>query len=503
MILLLNPRSASVNRRIPLSLLTVGAGLEGRFDYEILDENFHYPIDSYLERRIREKEVRYLCMTVMPGPQLVRAIHLSKLMKSVFPHLTIVWGGSFPTIHTETVLSSSFVDVVILGQGEFIFPKFLESVARGMPPDSVPGVAVRSDGGIRYAPAAPWVDPNETPRLPYHRVDVARYLQRTYLGERTSAYHSSLGCPFRCGFCSVVAEFDGRWFSQSPQRVAEEIVYLKENFGVDSIEFFDNNFFTSERRTAEFCDRIRPHGMRWWGEGRSDTINAYSDATLRAMRDAGCTMIFTGAETSSEKGLTLMNKGGTQTGELILDFARRIREFGIIPEFSFIFGSPSSNIDADIDRDIRFIKQIKDVNPSSEIIFYVYAPVYLPGAAIFEEARKYGFDYPQSLEEWVQPKWLHFDLRKRPMTPWIKPRHVARIRNFERTLNAQFPSSTDLHLTPRKKSFLRRLSGWRYRSDFYFAPVEIRFFLTKVFRYRQPEIEGAPQYETIARTHEY
>ena len=205
-------------------------------------------------------------------------------------------------------------------------------------------------------------------------------------------------------------------------------------------------------------------------------------------------MIFTGAESGSQEKLNLMNKGGTQTAEVILEFARRIKSFDIIPEFSFVFGSPSDDIDGDIERDIQFIKKIKSVNPQSEIIFYVYAPVLLPGSDLFEQARRRGFSYPKTLDEWGHPQWLHHDLRKRPKTPWMKPRHIEKIRNFERVMSAYHPSITDLRLTEPKKQFLRWLSSWRYDRDYYVAPYEVRFFLSKVFRYRQPELEGAAQY---------
>ena len=130
----------------------------------------------------------------------------------------------------------------------------------------------------------------------------------------------------------------------------------------------------------------------------------------------------------------------------------------------------------------------------SEIIFYVYAPVLLPGAEIFELAQRYGFEYPKTLEEWLLPKWQHLDLRKNPMTPWLTPRHITKIRNFERVLNAYYPTVSDLKITQAKKKLLRFLSGWRYNSSFYQAPYEIRFVLSKVFKYRQPEMEGAEQY---------
>ncbi|MEX1276777.1 MAG: radical SAM protein [Bacteroidota bacterium] len=497
MIILLNPRSAKHNRRIPLSVLTIGVGLEGKHDYEIVDENFDPEIEKTLEMMIRTRNARYLGMTVMPGPQLVAAVRISRHLKKLFPRLVVIWGGTFPSIHTDTVLQADYVDLVVLGQGEIILPEVLDALKHQAPLEGVKGIAFKRHGQVFRTPQREWTHPETTPRLPYHKIDVLRYLQRTYLGNRTSAYHSSLGCPFKCGFCSVVTLFGGRWLAQSAERVAREVEYLHATYGIDSLEFYDDNFFTSERRVEEFAERIERLNIAWWGEGRSDTLHQYSDATLRKMRNAGCKMIFTGAETSSQEKLDLMNKGGTQSAEVILEFARRIREFDIIPEFSFVFGTPSDDVGGDIERDIQFIKKIKAVNPKSEIIFYVYAPVLVPGAKLFAESQKHGFRYPQTLEEWTEPQWQHFDLRKRPMTPWMKPRHIDKIRSFERVLNARYPSSTDLRLTEPKRKFLYYLSHWRYATEFYHAPYEIRFFLSKVFKYRQPELEGAAQYPPL------
>jgi radical SAM superfamily enzyme YgiQ (UPF0313 family) len=494
MIILINPRSARWNHRIPLSVLAVGSGLEGKYDYRIVDQNYDVKIERTLDSIIREHRVRYVGFTVMPGPQLSNAITISQYLKLHYPSIKIIWGGTFPTIHIDTVLASTLVDFVVWSQGEFALPELIQAIENNQPLEAVKGISFKRNDTVVHNDQREWVHPDLLPPLSYKRIDVQRYLQRTYLGNRTTGYHSSFGCPFFCGFCSVVAMFDGKWLAQKPENIVNELLLLKKEYGIDSVEFFDDNFFVSEKRTLEFSERVKPLKLSWWGEGRSDTLLKYSDRTLQAMRAAGCRMIFTGAESGSKETLQLMNKGGTQTPETMLEFAKRIREFDIVPEFSFIFGSPGEDVDERIDQDIEFIRKIKTVNPASEIIFYVYAPVLLPGAEIFKLATKYGFEYPKTLEEWLLPKWQHLDLRKNPMTPWLKPHHIAKIRNFERVLNAYYPTVSDLKITEGKKMFLRFLSGWRYQSKFYVAPYEIRFFLSRVFKYRQPETEGAEQY---------
>src|SRR4029077_10579994 len=87
---------------------------------------------------------------------------------------------------------------------------------------------------------------------------------------------------------------------------------------------------------------------------------------------AGCTMIFFGAESGSNENLKEMNKD--LCAEDTLALASRIRKFGIIPEFSIIFGNPQDP-DGDTRDCIKFIRQLKRLNPDSEIIVDHYTPV--------------------------------------------------------------------------------------------------------------------------------
>src|SRR5262245_49706457 len=128
MILLFNPRSARWKHRLPLSLLTLAAVLEGKYDFEIVDGNFETNPVETLSRIIREKQIRYFGVTVMPGPQLVEAITVTQKLKDQFPNLVVVWGGYFPSLHADVVLNSGFVDHVIRGPGEFAFLELLDKL---------------------------------------------------------------------------------------------------------------------------------------------------------------------------------------------------------------------------------------------------------------------------------------------------------------------------------------------------------------------------------------
>jgi radical SAM superfamily enzyme YgiQ (UPF0313 family) len=225
---------------------------------------------------------------------------------------------------------------------------------------------------------------------------------------------------------------------------------------------------------------------------RIDTMSRFSDATLSLLREAGCRIIFFGAESGNDAILKQMDKGGTQTGEQIQAFAGRLKQFDIVPEYSFVLGTPGPTPEAvaeQIDFDIAFVKKIKQINPRTEIVLYTYSPVATEGSELYNAAMANGFHFPKKLEDWISPQWEQFDLRKNPLTPWLKPEMVDKIRNFETVLNGYYPTMTDIRLNTTKRKLVRFVAGVRYKTGLYRFPYEIKL-LHRLWKYRQPEIQG-------------
>jgi anaerobic magnesium-protoporphyrin IX monomethyl ester cyclase len=273
--------------------------------------------------------------------------------------------------------------------------------------------------------------------------------------------------------------------AETAERTVNTVRRLNREYGVNGIEFHDSNFFTAEKRVAAFSEGIMDLGIGWWGEGTIDTIMRYDDHTWRLMRDAGCRMIFMGAENASATTLKHMNKGPL-TPETTLAMTEKSREYGIIPEYSFVLGNPPDP-EADIDENIEFIYKIKEINPRSEIILYLYTPT--PGGHMYEEAVKAGFSYPETLDEWVSPEWSSFSRRRNPHTPWIKQGHLDKLNNFETVINARYPTVSDLKIRPWHRRVLQTLGSWRYRLHVYDNPVELRAFF-KYISYTRADVAG-------------
>ncbi len=487
MLVLYNPQSSAGRKPIlPMSLLALGALLEGECDYVIVDGNLHLDPLEVLDRTIRETGATLLGVTVMPGPQLTQATPLCRQLKAMHPQVTIIWGGYFPTQHYEACLHSGYVDYVVRGHGEVVFKQLVAALLSGDDPTGLPGLAYRDQqtGASKSNALAPIPSPDTLPDFPYDRIDLGRYVRKTFMGDRTLPHHSSYGCPFFCNFCAVVNMVNGRWLAQSAERTAQVTRGLVERWNINAVEFYDNNFFVNEARTAEFAERIMDLGIGWWGEARVDTLLKYSERTWELMRDSGLRMVFLGAETGSDATLKRMNKGGTSSVGKTLDLVRKMADYGVVPELSFVLGNPPDPA-ADVRDTIAFIRKVKQINPASEIILYLYTPVPLAGD-LYDQAKANGFRFPETLEEWVDPSWQEFSQRRSAKMPWISDPLRRQLHDFERVLNAYYPTTTDINLTGLRRNVLRGLAAWRYHLGFYRFPLELRV-LHKVFAYQRPE----------------
>ncbi len=300
---------------------------------------------------------------------------------------------------------------------------------------------------------------------------MARYLHPTYLGRRTVAHNSSFGCPFSCSFCAVVAMTNRRWLAQSPARIERVAPRTwSQRYRVDAVQMHDMDFFISEARVAEFAERIAPLGITWWALGRVDTLMQYSDATWRG--DGAL-----GAEDGVLRRRVRVGRHahGDEQGRQgrrrswPLELARRMRATASCPS-SRSCSALRPIRSATWPRRSSSSARIKRVNPATEIILYTYTPVPMDGT-LYAEAAAPRVRVPATLDEWASDEWQQLMMRRGDGIPWIDGTVRRRVRNFERVLNAFYPTVTDRRLTPARRAVLKAASAWRYALKVYAAPV--------------------------------
>jgi len=476
MIVLVNPRATRpANRRFPLSVMAVGGALPEGTTWEIVDGNLPdadplSQVAALIDAHAGGADpVRAVAMTVMPGPQLVSAVPLTRQLKVRFPQVPLVWGGYFPSLYPAPVLRSGLVDWVVRGQGEHAVADLLEVLEGRRDPAAVTGLGYRDGADIRLNPERRWLGPDELPPPPYHRIPVDLYLRPTLLGRRSGVYQASIGCPYSCNFCGVISVFGSRERVELPERTAAHLGGLVERHGMDAVHFYDNNFFVREDHAVELCERIEPLGLSWWCEARVDAMLRFSDRTWRLLRRAGLRMVFFGAESGSDEVLRKMAKRLT-TAET-LEVAARTREHGIIPEFSFVLGDPDDP-EAEIARTLAFIRRLKAVNPAMELITYFYTPT--P-----QRRGTYGgvdplAGTPDTLDEWIEPEWVSWMTHEDPRVPWLDRRLKSVVDDFVLVLKSRFPSVHDRRIRGWGKTVARVLAERRWRAGRYENPHLLR-----------------------------
>jgi anaerobic magnesium-protoporphyrin IX monomethyl ester cyclase len=142
-------------------------------------------------------------------------------------------------------------------------------------------------------------------------IDIERYRS---VWQRAHSYFSlnmaaSRGCSFRCNWCSKPI-WGNKYLQRSAPEVAAEMGELKRRFRPDHIWFADDIFGFRVDWISEFTQAARAAdaAIPFTIQTRADLISV---PMARALRAAGCTEAWIGAESGSQKVLNAMNKGIT------------------------------------------------------------------------------------------------------------------------------------------------------------------------------------------------
>ena len=508
-VLLVNPHmSGPRGTRMPLSLLHLGAVLEGRRPWRILDGNVGPIVDAALAT-LAARPHALVGVTVMPGPQVAPAIEISAAIRAAHPTIPIAWGGYFPTLYTDSAINAPYVDYIVRGQGEATLLELLERLPDAGAPSTldsardssaihdIAGLTWKRDGRAVHNPGRSIINPDTLPALPYERLDDVRgYLRPSFMGKRTAVHQAALGCRFKCEFCGVVSMWNGNTRLDAPTRLEATLGKLRDRWGADGVQFYDHNFFDREESSVPILEVLGRAAMPWWCYARADTLARFSAGTWELLRKSRLRMAYIGAETSSDEVLNHMRKGSKVNHTL--EVAARCRENGIIPEFSFVLGGPEDP-EGEIEKTLSFIRKLKQLHPTCEIVLYFYSPTPQvdraalrrePAATHLPVLKTYGPSgpaLPTTPEEWTDPSWVnwvcHLD------APWLTPRIRQRVKDFARVLACRFPTVQDYRTPAWGKTLLQSLARWRYATETYANPIELRIG-QRLLRPRDPKSES-------------
>ncbi|MGH2467921.1 MAG: B12-binding domain-containing radical SAM protein, partial [Candidatus Limnocylindrales bacterium] len=160
------------------------------------------------------------------------------------------------------------------------------------------------------------------------------------------------GCPFHCNWCAKPI-WGQRYAVRSPENVVAELSWLRSAFGPDHISFVDDIFGLRPGWVRTFADLVRDRGLVTPFKCLSRADLLLREGEVGALREAGCEMVWMGAESGSQQVLDAMDKG-TKV-EQIVAAAERLHRAGIGVGFFLQFGYPGEG-PADIEATRRLVR---------------------------------------------------------------------------------------------------------------------------------------------------
>lgn len=323
---------------------------------------------------------------------VLRMLELCRHVRRVAPQAVTVVGGHHATIMAEDFQEDE-VDQIVVGEGVGPFKIMLERLAAGEPVHPLPGVWTRLDEGFVFGGKAPEFDIDAIPP-PDRQVTAADRASYFIDWMRPIALmRTTVGCPYRCSFCSLWRIMDGQYHRRDIERVVEEIASIQER----NIFFVDDEPFINAKRMLALGQAIQAAGLDhdYFAYCRIDTFMNHLDV-MSLWRDIGLKRLFFGVETIFDAELANYQK--RQKRDEIVAGLDKAREMGIAIMSNFII-SPRYGHEEFAEL-AAFIKDHGVDYPT----FTILTPI--PGTPSCES-----FDGILTMQPNGRPDWQYFDLQ--------------------------------------------------------------------------------------------
>jgi len=330
-----------------------------------------------LERRLRVQDLRALCIgTMTAGSQEARRI--AEIARRLSPETIVIFGGPHEDdIPLKTSVDSRYSDLVdfsLAGDGEYALLQLIrilfetphadrEETKRLVLERAADFAACPGRGSLHFSSSGQArelklrQDPIALDSLPFmprellHESDTRTFsiFKRGGWNVKTAQIMTHRGCAWRCNFCSESAALNMRSVESVVAEI-EHVVHFQdrhpdlERANYQAVFFDDSTFTTRAPRRKRFLEALLPElrrmGLEWGCQTRLDQID---EDTLRAMKSAGCTYLYTGLESASDQMLRAMVKDETRT-EIDKAFST-LENVGIRVGVSLIFGAAPTGSD--------------------------------------------------------------------------------------------------------------------------------------------------------------
>ncbi len=422
----------------PLSLLAIARMVADDYDVRIVnavvDENYTAQILAACSDALLFAVSSMTCYQIRDG------LNVSAAVKAEYPLLPVVWGGYHPSTMPEQTILNPNIDVVVRGQGECTFRELVHRIDGGRSLEGLCGITYKERreeqqkeqreglhegqehgaGCVKVItnPDREFSDLNEFCEMPYHLIDMERYVKSYRFGDRCIDYETSRGCVARCFFCSEPLFCKQKWTALTPERTVSEITKLHTEYGIDTFMIRDSDFFVSIRRVSAIAELLIEQDLHLnlvSVNGRMEHLRRLDDRVWELLRRAGLREVFIGFESGYQPSLDAMGKGASVDHVLICTHSCARHDIDL--RGSFMVGIPGIETKTEIAHTFemmnRMIGIFHEESDLAKLDFLLSFFVPYPGTPLYRKCIDVGFPPLSLLEEWGD--FDQFDFH----TPWV------------------------------------------------------------------------------------
>lgn len=296
--------------------------------------------------------------------QNVASLTMAKLIKDLYPHVTIVFGGANydSEMGLEYFRAFPFIDHVVVGEGEEILPRLVRYVLDGTTGTLPPGVTARRGSDILFTPNRTLYSDFSKAGPPdyddYYQL-LAELGQSAQGFDRILLYEASRGCwwgeKHHCTFCGLNAQ-SMAFRSKSPKQATEEMAYLSERYDTARFRLVDNIIdmkYVDElfgKFASDYCDL----------DVFIETKSNLRKSQIRTLAAGGVKCMQPGLESLSLSQLKAMDKGVTPMQNILcLKWSAYYR---VAVSWNILLGFPGETSD-DYLRQIDLISSLVHLQP--------------------------------------------------------------------------------------------------------------------------------------------
>jgi len=303
----------------PLGLLTVAAAVHADHDCFLLELKGEYdahpdsPDPATLVRRELERIRPDVVGVTVIASEFNGAAAIAHTCKEFDPAIVTVAGGLHTTLCPDDFGPTDF-DYLFPGQSAYPFKDFVNALESHRPIGEIGGILINHDGTLTPTPAQPAVYDSAGDHFLLPRRELVLPWKETYRVGReqksVTYLFSSLGCPYRCTFCSIWPQFAGRFYQRAVESIVAE---LKTITDYEVVRFSDANTVVNPETISRLFDRIRQEGIdkEYVMDLRADTAVSHP-RLVEKMAENGLRVVICGFESFRDDELKRYRKSSQE-----------------------------------------------------------------------------------------------------------------------------------------------------------------------------------------------